>query len=322
MLRKVILGLLFVLALSTNINADFPVVGAPSNAPTQSYPELRFWWQTQEWWLATGVSDEGEHIHVECAWPVHQTVSGTFYADLRIQLHNFPPYNPTTDTNVIKHIRIMDDKGVTLYENKSVKIFADANGNADYWIRNVAFDTTKQYNGLREYRLTANMQRGFDVATKTIKRRFQSSGWCVNVNNPGRSSASGRDWKFHVARGWYAGLDYANAGLRDFHPNLVYVNGKAVNGQFKPLKGSWRFKATFTDNGADIVKSILTVDPDFHANKPGTVLLERNGPYNDYITVDTTKFTNGVHRFVFIAKNKDASGVNSGVFVMPVVIQN
>jgi hypothetical protein len=278
---------------------DYVVIGAPASAPRRSYPEPRWYLQSQGWWRPAGQNGVGEHIHVEAAVPIGQTVSGVLSLDVRIQLHAQPRGSK------VNLFRILDESGTRLVE-MPLSITPNEHGDADVWLRDVRIDTRKQKNGRREYRFTANMSTRADG-----NRQFQSTGWCWYVANLlGGLPTHYRSDTFHEARGWYTGANYANARFASRLPG--------------PLTGEWRFdvKLLAGSDGARVTGHMITLDPDSHAGVRGQVVREASGPYSGSVSIDTRRLANGTHKLVLITHQDIAAGRNSGVLVVPFLVDN
>lgn len=276
---------------------QYDAIGVPDSAPRKAFPERRVYVQSQAWWEPKG--GHPEHIHVEAAVPIGQTVSGTLSFDVRVQLHDQPP---GSEVNLL---RVIDERGVRLVEQK-VSIKPDAHGHADVWIKDVRIDTRKQRNGRREYRFTANMSTRADG-----KRQYQSTGWCWYVSNAlGGAGSHYRSDKFHEARGWYTAANYANARLESLFP-------------FEPVTGQWAVKVALVagSGGKPVTAHMVTIDPDFHGGNAGTVIKQGSGPYRGGVTIDTTKLAKGPHKLVLITHQDISTGRNSGVLVVPFVVK-
>lgn len=287
------------------IATEHEVVGLPAAAPAdvrRSYPERRWYLQSQSWWRPQGEQGVGEHVHVEAAVPIGQTVSGTLTFDIRVQLHEQPAGTK------VNYVRCIDDRGVQLFKiDTRTLIVANSEGNADVWLKGVKIDTTRQTNGRREYRFTANIgSKPGDGA-----RQFQSTGWCWWVKNGTASNVNGRSDTFHEARGWYTDFDYTNARFESLFP-------------FNPVSGIWTFKVALKpgSGGEPVTAHMVTIDPDFHHDHPGTTIKQGSGKYEGNVTINTASLSNGVHRLVLIAHADKDGKRNSGVLVIPIVVRN
>jgi hypothetical protein len=279
--------------------AEVEAIGLPADAPVRSYPEPRVFLESQEWWRDTGKTDEGQHIHLSCAFPLNQTISGKVRFDFRVVLHN-----QDSTANNIDWIRVWAGGKYPLPQTSWV-VTPNSDGDVTAW-RTFELDMNRTYNGLREFRCTVNMSKD-----GKSKRRFQSSAWMANVTGSSLGSKSAdRSANFLVARGWYAdSYDYANAAFLSAYP-------------WSPVSGNWSPTIQFTDNGKNVTNYGLHVDPDFHHGSKGVYSYERTGSFKGPILLDTKRFTNGLHRLVLASHQDYSGGRNTGVLAMPFQVKN
>lgn len=299
--------------LEAALPAEFEVVGLPASAPAdvpRTYPQRRWYAQSQAWWRPktgdTSHHGEGQHIHVETAFPFFQEVSGIMLLDVRIQLHAQPA------GNILNKFRIKSEDGTDVLVDASgntigdipLAIKPDANGNADVWLKDLRLDTRKVKNGRREFRLTANMTKRTDG-----KRQYQSTGWLCYVNNAGAAVSNYRSDRWTEARGWFTDANYANARFADLFP-------------FDPVPAGWSPYVELVpgSSGKPITAHMATIDPDFHNGNAGTILKQGAGPYKGRVTIPAG-LTAGLHRLVLIAHADITTGRNSGVLVLPIVVK-
>lgn len=292
----------------------YPCLGAPANEPAGGlYAEPRVFVEEQAWWRDPGEMFPGHHTHLAACFPFEQIVDGTIPMNIRIVNHMQPAGAKLT------RVRISD--GSTTPSGWSVTSgFApiDTAENVEQWVHfdwNVGSRTT----GRHEFRFGAYVN---EPGSPTGKQQLVSGAFmaCVRDCSPDNS---GRDPDgFVVGRGWY-GVNgtggYSNADLRDALP-------------INPLAGSNTFSISL-HQGADgnpIVYSVATVDAQYHMGILGTIIHEAYGPFTGSITIDTTRFADGLHRLTLRADD-DGSGLptgnpvpgnDSGILVIPFVVQN
>jgi hypothetical protein len=279
--------------------AEFAPIGLWPDAPFSTLPYQAVCLESQEWWREPGVNDEGQHIHLGCAFPLLQTISGKIKLHFRIVLHN-----QDSVLNNIDWIRVWAGDKYPLPQTACV-VTPDSHGDAVVW-KTFELDLNKTYNGQREFRCTVNMSKD-----SKGKRRFQSTAWNANVVGSSLGSKSAdRPRDFLAARGWYAdSYDYANAGLLSPYP-------------FQPVSGNWSPVIQFTDNGKNVTHYGLFVDPDFHGGTPPKYAFERSGAFKGPVLIDTKKFANGTHRLVLASHQDYSGGRNTGVLAMPFQVKN
>ena len=293
----------------------YQCIGAPANEPNGGvYAEPRVFVEEQAWWSDPGEEFPGRHTHLAACFPFEQVIDGTIPVNIRILSHMQPVGAALT------RVRISDGSTTPSGWSKTSG-FAPIGGQVtvEQWVHfdwNVGSRTT----GRHEFRFGAyTSEPGVDPSGRQqlVSGAFMA---CVRDCSP---DGSGRDPDgFVVGRGWY-GINgtggYSNADWRDTLP-------------LAPLSGIRSFSISL-HQGADgnpIVYSVATVDAKYHNGILGTILLERNGAYTGTLTIDTTRFADGLH-FLTLRADDDGSGLptghpipgqNTGVLVVPFVIQN
>jgi hypothetical protein len=277
--------------------------GGPDPVNCTGYAEPRVPLEAQDWWTLPGNAIEGQsqHIHVSTCFPLDQTVRGIVPFDIHVQLHMNPGILTQVDVQVM---------GTDFQVNQTAALpnFTCPTSQCDLWYH-LNFDTTLlPADGYLEFRFHAR------VTSPDGKLGYTSSGWQATVaNGGGRRVESYRVPPWIEARGWYTGVQYANAKLMSVVPTGT-------------LSGSWTFAVKLAPGagGVRVTHVLVSLDPHFHAVlvDRGTVVLEQYGQYTGNLTIDTRTLSNGVHRLFMRADSAITTGTGSGVLVINFRVDN
>lgn len=273
--------LAFTLALVAALLAPTPAQAAPDPSTCTGYPEARVFLEAQDWWQPPGTENFG-HVHLGACWPrVGEHVTGTVHLDFKVQLHD----NPGVLQNVRVHL--LDGNGVnhqvlSVPINQTAAQHCPATPDQCVWMVPIDLPTTVSgtdgYQNIRPAAIVMHPEHG---GTK----RFAGAAWPMYLanGNPVKDSIS----PTRIAgSSWYTGALYEEAELDSPLP-------ATVSGVWTPTvrldKGA---------GGIDVTSAFASLDPAFHAVPayPGTVLLDRAGPYRGLLRIDTTALTNGEHK--------------------------
>jgi hypothetical protein len=268
--------------------------------PTNSdgCPAGRRYLSSQSWWqegadrtifpqhLHNGV---GGHLHIETCFPVNQRVDGTIDFDVHLMSHQgFTGHGDALDIGLAP-----GGESVARVPAPDLRCGAKpAKCEKDVHIR---LDTARLPSGLQSLRF-----RYLPAKHPNGERQFASTEWPVWVRTaPQQPGEVG-------GKGWYSGIEYANARIRGGVPSSV--------------SGNWCFD--FYTKG-NVRHALVHVDAAFGDDNEGTVVFHRLGEYRGPACIDTNRFSNGRHK---ISLRADAprgdGGVNTGILEFLVQFAN
>ena len=297
--RWVVYGFLVTVLLSGVPASAIPAAEHAAAVPDCSnYPEPRTFVESQVWWSEERDSTAGDraHIHVGTCFPLNQPVSGRMRLDVVVKLHNRPGKVGTVHGDFY-------GTGASF----SLGNTGWSCGSTDCTFQRTAYiDTTRARDGVHELRVHVHTDRADG------NEMFPSTGWRAVIDN--RSPSAAPTSEPITARGWYTGADYANAEILGWNP-------------VQPVSGVWTPRIELkAPSGIPITRSFAYLDPDFHAGRAGTKLLDRAGEFRGELRIDTRTLSNGPHRLVLRAdadcRRCDPAGVNSGVLAVYFVVDN
>jgi hypothetical protein len=257
---------------------------APDPSTCTGYDQPRVFLEAQDWWRPTisGTEDFG-HVHMGLCFPLYQPVAGTVHFDFIVQLHG----NPGLLQNV--RIHLLDGNGQN-HQVVSVKVGQTAAQHCPtspgqcVWTIPVDLPTTvSTTDGYENWRGAAIVTHKGDGGTK----QFAGAAWPILLANGGGRPVKSSISSTRIAgSSWYQGALYNEAEF--LSPLPVTVSGVwSPTVAMHPGAG-----------GIQVDHSFASLDPKFHATPPdpGTVLLDRAGPYKGPLTIDTTLLANGPHK--------------------------
>jgi hypothetical protein len=282
---------------------------APDPLACTGYPEPRVFLEAQGWWKGNGVTSMigatapvGAHVHVGTCFPWGQPVAGVVEFDVRIMLHDNP--------GELYRLRpqVWYEGGHSIQNEVH---YGQTFGAGDHTIwQHIAIDTTQiPFDGFQEMRFFTEVRHtdGADQYASTGWHLLLTNGRPVNHYKPDSQAA-----EFTEGRGWYEGeAAYTNA--RWEAPALT-----------QPVSGIWSpdVKMTAGSGGASVTFHGLYIDPNFHAGSQGIVVMAGLGKWEGPVAIDTRTLSNGLHRLVLRGDATVADGTNSGLVVIPFIVQN
>jgi hypothetical protein len=259
------------------------------------YRERRRFLEVQAWWKGTNTPNGRAHLHAGTCFPLGKSVHGKIRFDVRIIMHNNPGHLFSLSVGVLGG------------KDRYINLDKRCPDTCTFWVT-AWVDTRTTLDGWHEFRFKPR------VRFRNGKRMMTSTGWPANINNGRRIGDENRDSIGDlVARGWYEGHGYQNPVLRNAR--------EAMRG---PLSGIWRPEVRLRE-GAQGYRPTLVgayVDPDFHNNDSGIVILQRAGPYEGPLSIDTRELKNGWHRLALRVTAYHNGGLNSGLEVIWFYVQN
>jgi hypothetical protein len=302
-ISAVIVGTLLIVASTGSVSA------APNPTSCAGYPQPRVYMAGPDRWQPiAGLPDDpyvGKigHLHMEECFPLYQRVSGTLGLDIFFVEHH--------NEGVGKDFRIHDDLGKECFRT-NVVVPVDSAGNGSL-LKHIDLNTTCFADGFR------NIVMSWRIVQPNGNRMIVRQEAPVTIDN----GKADNNWKtnFTLGGGWYKENDGSTA--RDWG----YAHGVILG--FYPLtprSGSWTLQVLYGRHPrSSAVREEFgraTIDPDFHHGYGGVVVQNVAGGYKGPLTIDTTRFTNGLHRLVLIectnipAENKEHCGVQAITFVV------
>jgi hypothetical protein len=203
----------------------------------------------------------------------------------------------TFNVRVVRHdnlgplvrVKGQDDKSNNFY---LVKPNIPCSGDCTDWFT-ATVDTTKMPDGLRLFRWYADVEHA-NGNTQTAR-----SGWPLDVEN-GKSDSNGATAGQYKYQNWY----------REANPAKDW----GYTGPIITRTGPLTFSVKCTTNGGPAIdRSIIHVDPDFHAGEDGTILKDVAGAFNGSVTVPSD-----ADKLVARCRQEDGGKIHEGVGVMPV----
>ena len=311
--------LLLVLFLALPIVLPTPAVGAmgeaggmtdmggmPAPGPCPGYPQPRAYLVANDWWMTTqdkAGNDEG-HVHVEGCMPVNQRLSGQVKLDVKVVMFN----NPGDILRVSGHIFFAGGQfkmlGNTQYAMECPGHHAMCTAVVPLTLNMDLLPVS----GWQQLRVKATGKSLTDASGKPVDR-FAVVRFPVFVSNGNMRNDNRR--RFFEGSGWYGGAEYAVARYTS-HSLPGTVSGVWTT----PLV--WTMKQ---GRGIPITHSLVTIDPNFHMDDPGTVLYDAPGMVKRSFKIDTTKLAPGTHRLFIRADADDVRGsTHSGALVIPFTV--
>jgi len=301
------LALLATLVVPIPASASQPATVAPVSVASETemtmmlppdcsgYRQRRVFLEVQAWWLGPNTPKGTAHLHAGTCFPLGQKVSGRIQFDVRIIMHNNPG-----------HLFSMS-AGVFGGEDRYIKLDKRCKETCTFWVT-THVDTRTTLDGWHEFRFKPR------VRFRNGDRMMTSTGWPALIRNGRRVGDENRDSiGALVARGWYERHGYQTPILRNARD--------AIRG---PLSGVWEPKVWLVKGGQGYPSTRVGayVDPDFHNDDPGIVILSRRWAYKGSLTIDTTKLMNGWHRLVLRVTARHNDRNNSGIEVIFFNVRN
>jgi hypothetical protein len=305
---------------------------APDPVKCTGYPEPRVYLENQSWWdpqvgpaSHPGTGKQG-HIHVGTCFPLYQKITdGVLHLDINVKLHNMPGV-PSWLRATSYGDQTWEKRDRFYGETPASWVPPCASADCDYWISWDIPVSQINYNGWHEFTVYLNVTG----ADGNVQRNW--GRWYVYFDLPGKPlGVPGANGTFGTGAAlygdpggdtWYSSVDtggkYASARIP-----RAELPWDETTGALKPLSGTWRPSITFEKQA-----NFAFIDPALHATPPskGTVVYEatdtNTGLLTRQLAIDTTKLTNGVHRLVFGSGNVAANGTNTGVLVVPFLVDN
>lgn len=145
-------------------------------------------------------------------------------------------------------------------------------------------------------------------------RQFTTNNFQVFLGGSG----SYRSSPAPIGRGWYTGLEYVNATLKNY---MSFFQGR-TDIAVPIVTGTVALSVNHAQGSGTTVRSHLAIDPDGHMDVPGTVLYNVAGLKSGTVSLDTTTLANGLHRLRILTEEANSFGRSFGGAVYWINVQN
>jgi hypothetical protein len=278
----------------------------PAAGPCMDSPEPRAYLVANDWWMTTegNMGNEEGHVHVEGCMPVNQRLSGQVKLDVKVVMFD----NPGDIMRVSGHIFYADGQFKML---GNTQYSMQCPGSRTMCTAIVPLTLNMDLlpvSGWQQLRVKVTGHSFTDPSGKPVERfaviRFPVFVANANPRNDNRK-------RYFEGSGWYGGAEYAVARYTSHTlPGLV--------------SGMWTTPILWTmkqGRGIPITHSLVTIDPNFHMDDPGTVVYDARGMIKRSFKIDTSTLTAGSHRLFIRADADDVRGsTHSGALVIPFTV--
>ena len=127
-------------------------------------------------------------------------------------------------------------------------------------------------------------------------RQFTTNNFQIHVGGNGHY----RSHTGPIGRGWYTGLEYANASIQNY---MDLFNGR-TDITMPILSGTVDLEVNHAKGDGSNVRSFLRINPDAHQDLPGILLYDKPGNFSGTVQLDTTPLPEG-RNVLFIATSED-----------------
>ena len=281
----------------------------------------RVFLEAQSWWVpmdnrtkdhhGNDVDDFG-HVHSGVCFPLNDQISGEISFKLLMTVHNFDPQSrldfvkphiyastqrtgsnrrgiqPVTRVRATSAVgatllnggiirNLINDKNSNDVRRPTLATLCELEGQAGAATCQLGYDFVMDtnllpYNGLQEFRFFISIRE------PDGQEMHVSTSFYAVINNPGKDFNNTAEGYNNIeGRGWYTGVNYISSRIYDFEPR------KAVDlDTFRPRIETRKGKT----QGGVISRSTVHLNPNFHMNNPGVVILGPvNGPVDDFINM-------------------------------------
>ncbi len=248
-----------------------------------------------------GIGGQG-HVHLGVCWPHMQTVSGTVRLDIVAVLHG--------NKGTVTRFKVQDDSSLDYNDYVSIPVDTSTGGDTTL-IHTMSIDTTKQRDGLRQWRIYVY----FEHANGNSQRpKAMHQLQVENVPGTGDNVATG--YHEYAGAGWYKEADGTDWGYQGalIKPSSHLAIGACVKGTWSPVVDT---------DSSGTTEHIVTIDPKFHAGNEGWIQHRSTSEgYDGPVPIDTTQLADGWHKLVVQSARRVGDEENGGVFVMPFRVCN
>ena len=174
------------------------------------------------------------------------------------------------------------------------------------------------HDGLCELRVRPNLT---GIAPRG-DRQFTTANAQVFIEGP--SLAAYRETPAPIGRGWYTGLEYANATVLDYmdlFEGRTDLSVPVVSGTID-LQVEHREACGVLDLAPCTSRSVFRIDPNAHLDDLGILVYDTPGEFQGVVSLDTTTLANGIHSLVLTTEEENPFGSNSGLLKLLIDVQN
>lgn len=307
----------------------------PDPVSCAGYPEHRIFVENQTWWSPQvadpsrpghpGVGETG-HVHIGTCFPLYQHLAGnTLELDVNVKMHQ------QTGTAVNLRVYAYGDVELEFNNTQPFNHGKCDTADCDTWIH-VSFPLTGiHYNGWHEFAIFLNVQTPDGQIQRNWTRYYAyvdrpslppppPGSVVYTTTQPvitGVNSVTGGDSWYSQVNGGTTGK-YAQAKIL-----RASIPWDEATGVLTPLSGTWTPTVSFEAN-----QNFALIDPAFHAVPPskGTIVYEGTAAtpadHTRTLSIDTTTLSEGQHRLVIGTGNVATNGTNTGVLVIPFLVDN
>lgn len=290
----------------------------PNPLTCEGYPEPRVFISSQAWYQTPSM--DTAHVHQEACLPERRTMAADFTLDVRLVMHD----NPGTYSNldlVTKGVGYED----TIPDRFTTPHYSCPLGTCERWVQVPVRMSDFRESGLQEVRLRTFVNDFPDDPATSVdesacgKCMHASTNFQLYVEN-GRPQANVTRFPFLRNKGLWNDpgsapddFGYCEAGFTDPLPMV-------------PTTGTWNPRVRLVTHSSDasfpVTQHTVTLDPDFHAGQPGTVIKQGVSGYEGPVSIDTRTLSNGVHKLHLRSDCESGDAVNSGIGVIHFVVAN
>jgi hypothetical protein len=276
------------------------------------YRQRRVFLESQVWWQRTPGRQGTNfgHVHTGVCFPYLRKIHGRVAFDVVTKLHR----NPGVFKDIIFQARNERYSPRPRQLRRRIVVGKrcprKSRNDCTFITRVVVNTRVLPTDGLWQFRIRSRVREPDGHIA------MPSNAFPTFVRNR-KSRVDGAAWT--QGRGWYGKrFGYNNAFLLSAIPR-------------RPVTGLWRPKIRTTRTrgrvGGAITRTVVTIDPNFHAVPPntGVVLSDRPSRVERATPIDTRLLSNGKHKLVIVAQTRNvgrSGSTLSGVLVIPFRVRN
>jgi len=308
-MKRIALPPVLLLALvvnAPNIGAASSMEGMSPPNPCMGYPQPRAFLVANDWWMTMpgGAGNQEGHVHVEGCMPVNQRLSGRVELDVKVVMFD----NPGRILRVSAHSFYSGGQFKMLGSTRYLMTCPGHHSMCTAVVPLTLNLDLLPVSGWQQLRVKVSGESFTDASGNPVER-FTVIRFPVFVNNG--QVRDDNSQRYFEGAGWYAGAEYA----------VARYTSHTLPGT---VSGVWRTPILWTmkqGKGIPVTHSLVTIDPNFHMEDPGTVLYDADGIMKRSFAIDTTRLAPGAHRLFIRADANDARGsTHSGAVVIPFTV--
>lgn len=121
-----------------------------------------------------------------------------------------------------------------------------------------------------------------------------------------------------IGRGWYTGLEYANARIVNY---MDLFQGR-TDLSIPVVDGKIDLRVSHAQGTGENIRSIMRINPNAHKDLPGILVYDEPGNYSGTVTIDTTQLPNGRNALFLSTQEDNEFGTNIGILKLFIDVQN